>query len=124
RQPIGDRRAGDARAHDQVVRRDRRRCGRAHGACPAKWLTGAFMCRESMDKFADTQINSNAIPDNSKVATAAIRVKRMNPLEGDIVKPARHITPEVESHTLDPVTLGGRLRAARRAFGWTLAQLA
>ena len=38
-------------------------------------------------------------------------------------KKRRPITPEVESHVLDRVTLGRRLRAARKQFGWTLAQL-
>ena len=40
------------------------------------------------------------------------------------VKRTGRITPEVESLTLDRVTLGRRLRAARREFGWTLARLA
>jgi transcriptional regulator with XRE-family HTH domain len=34
------------------------------------------------------------------------------------------IRPEVESHVLDRITLGRRLRAARKQFGWTLAELA
>jgi len=39
-------------------------------------------------------------------------------------KKPRPIRPEVESHVLDRITLGRRLRAARKQFGWTLAQLA
>lgn len=39
------------------------------------------------------------------------------------MRKARPIEPEVESHVLDRITLGRRLRTARKQFGWTLAQL-
>jgi transcriptional regulator with XRE-family HTH domain len=57
------------------------------------------------------------VPDHDRPQSAPLAKGRKR-------REALPITPEVDSHVLDRVTLGRRLRAARKAYGWTLVQLA